>query len=64
MILNYTSWRKRCFVSSQWEHGLLTKRSVGRDDEKHWETRTQNTIICVQSCLSAAEIERLAATKQ
>jgi hypothetical protein len=57
IILNYATWRKRCFVCSKWEHDLLTECSMGRDDAKGLEVLTQNTIMYIQCRPFAVEVE-------
>jgi hypothetical protein len=57
IILNYATWRKRCFVCSKRERDLLTECSMGRDDAKDLEALTQSTIMYKQSRPFAVEVE-------
>ena len=57
IILNYATWRKRCFVCSKWEHDLLTEFSMGRDYAKDLEALTQSTIMYIQSRPFVVEVD-------
>jgi hypothetical protein len=57
IILNYATWRKRCFVCSKRERDLLTECSMGRDDAKDLGALTQSTIMYIQSSPFAVELE-------